>query len=787
MLSINRKLLRDLRGLRGQALAIGSVIVAGVASFVSMTSTIDTLEHTLEVYYDEYRFPHGFAQVARAPERVAERLRTVEGIGVVQTRITALASLEIEGFDEPVRATIHSLSEGRQPVLNRLHLREGRLIAPGREDEVLVTEVFAEAHALRAGDAIGGIVHGSQRRLTIVGIVLTPEHLWQVEPGALFSDPETYGVLWMGRAALAAAVEMEGAFNDVAFTLAPRASLEDVIQRVDLVLERYGGRGAFGRDDHPSHRLVSLELEQLRGTATLLPVLFLAVAAFLLNLVVMRMVALQRQQIAVLKAFGYRDRDVGAHYLKLVLLIALLGAAGGVLAGIWMGGALAGLYLEFFRFPRLDYLLRPAVVLAAVVLTLGAALLGVVQAVRRAVRLPPAEAMRPAPPAAFRPTVIERLGLQRWFSQPTRIVMRNIERAPLKSAFSVFGIAVAGALLIMGLFFRDSFDHIIEVQYGIAQREHVRVGFVGPSSVAAAHELRALRGVLHVEPFRVVPVRLRHGHRSYAIAIEGIPPDAYLRQVIDDRLRPVPIPRDGVVLAEGLAQLLGAAPGDVLTVEVLEGRRLTRTMPVAGVTTQFIGIGAYVDLAAAHRLAGGGSAISGALLLIDSNEERAIHDALQDRPRVASVLTTDRAIRAFREESAAIMLIFAFILTLFAGTIAFGVVYNSIRISLSERDRELASLRVLGFTRGEIAYILLGEAAALVLLAIPLGFVLGSFGAMLTVMSVETDIMTIPLVLTRRTFTLSAIVVLGSALLSALLIGRKLYRLDLIGVLKSRE
>jgi putative ABC transport system permease protein len=787
MRAIDRKLLRDLKGMRGQAIAIGFVIVAGVASFVGMTSIMETLEHTLETYYDDYRFPDAFAQVTRAPEHVSERLREVPGIGEVQTRVTASANLEVEGFDLPVTATIHSMPEGRQPVLNRLYIREGRLVEPGREDEVLLSEQFAEAHDLHPGDEITAIIRGSRRALTIVGIVLTPEHLWQVEPGAIFPDPETYGVMWMGRLALAAAYDMEGAFNDIAFTLAPGASLEDVLERVDLVLERYGGLGAFGRDDHPSHMLLRIELDQLQGMATLLPIIFLAVAAFLLNIVVMRMIALQREQIAVLKAFGYRDLDVGMHYLKLVLLIALMGTAGGVLLGVWLGRAMADLYLEYFRFPELEYALSLRVILVATVLTTGASVLGVVQAVRRAIKLPPAEAMRPAPPATFRPTFVERLGLQRIFNQPTRIIMRNIERQPVKALFTVIGISVSGALLIMGLFFNDAFDKVIEVQYGVAQREDITVSFVEPTSSSAAHELRSLPGVIQAEPFRVIPVRLRNGHHSYQTAIEGVPKGSYLRRVIDERLRPVQIPPDGLVLAQGLADILRAAPGDVLTVEMLEGRRRTRSVPVVGVTTQYIGIGAYMDLEAANRLAGGGSTISGAFLMIDPEQEQAVNDALRERPRVASIVSTDRAIRAYREESAETMLVFAFILSLFAGVIAFGVVYNSIRISLSERDRELASLRVLGFTRGEIAYILLGEAATLVLLAIPLGFLLGSWGAVLTVMSVESEIMSIPVVLTRQTYALSAVVVLASALLSAALIGRKIRTLDLIGVLKTRE
>jgi putative ABC transport system permease protein len=785
--ALDRKLLRDLAGMRGQAVAIAFVIVAAVTTYVSMTSVMESLQRTLADYYEAYAFPDGFASVRRAPRPVAERLREVPGIDRLQTRVTAAANLEIPGFDEPVSGLLVSVPEGEQPALDRIFLREGRLVRPGREDEVVVDEALAGAHGLRPGDRLDAIVNGRRRTLTVVGIGLSPEFLMQIQPGSLFPDPERYGVLWMGREALAAAYDMEGAFNDVAFTVAPGADVEAVIERVDLLLRRYGGQGAYPRRDQTSHAMISEEFRQLRAMATMLPAIFLAVAAFLLNIVVTRLISLQREQIAVLKAFGYRNLTVGVHYVKLVLVIALAGAAVGTALGAWAGRALGGVYLDFYRFPALDFRLRPAVVLTAVALTTGAALAGVLLAVRRAVRLPPAEARRPAPPATYRATLVERLGLQRLLDQPTRMILRSLERQPLKSLLGVVGIASSCAILIMGLFFSDSFDYIIRVQYGLAQREDLTVSFVQPTSTEAVHELAALPGVRWVEPFRTVPVRLRRGHRSYGTAIQGIPPDAYLHRIVDADLRPIPIPREGIVLTERLGEILHAAPGDSVTVEVLEGTRRTRRVPVAALTQQFIGVAAYMDLRAANRLAGDGQAISGVYLMRDERREEALLRALRERPRVAGIVSQERAIQSFRETSAASMLTFTFVLSLFAAVIAFGVIYNSARISLSERDRELASLRVLGFTRGEVAYILLGELAVLVLLAIPLGFVLGALASAGVARASTTDLYQIPVVLGRATFALAASIVLAAATLSALTLRRRLDRLDLVGVLKTRE
>ncbi|HSJ13853.1 MAG TPA: ABC transporter permease [Longimicrobiales bacterium] len=787
MTALDRKLLRDLWGMRGQAIAILFVVLAGVATYVSMRSVFAALQRSLDQYYQEYRFADGFASVRRAPGQVRARLAAVPGIARLETRVTAPVTLEVRGFDEPVSGLLVSVPEGAQPDLNRLALRAGRLVQAGREAEVVLNETFAEAHGLGPGDQLTATVNGRRRVLTVVGVALNPEHLLQIQPGSLFPDPERYGVIWMGRSTLEAAYDMTGAFNDVAFTLAPGASLAEVLQRVDLILAPYGGQGAIGRRDQPSHFAITEEFRSLEGTSTMLPAIFLAVAAFLLNIVVSRLIALQREQIGVLKAFGYGNLSIGAHYAKLVLVIALSGAALGTALGLWLGGLLGEMYLTYYRLPTLDYAIDVPIVVTAILLTAGASLLGVLQAVRRAVRLSPAIAMRAAPPPTYRATALERLGLQRLFDQPTRMIMRNLERQWARALLTVVGIASSCAILVMGLFFSDSFDFILHAQYGVAQREDLAVTFIEPTSTAALYELASLPGVQHVEPFRAVPVRLRYQHRRYDTAVQGLPEDAYLHRIIDRELLPITVPAEGLVLTERLAQVLAVGVGDELTVEVREGSRRTRPITVTALTSQFVGMAAYMELTALNRLAGSGQAVSGAYLMGDLRAERALTRALQQRPRVASIISQDRAIAAVMESIERSMLAFTYILSLFAAVIAFGVIYNSARIALSERDRELASLRVLGFTRGEIAYILLGEMAVLTLLAIPLGMALGALAAAGLVASLQTDMYQFPLVLARGTFGLAASIVLGAGLVSALIVRRRLDRLDLVGVLKTRE
>lgn len=773
--------------MRGQALAIAVVIVSGVATFVAALGTMDALKRSQQSFYEEARFGDAFASLKRAPNDVERRLQSLSGIASVQTRVLADARLDVAAFDEPIKGHLLSLPERGQPTLNRLVVREGRLPRASRTSETVVSEAFAEAHDLHPGDQLTAIINGRQRVLTIVGVVLSPEYVYEIQPGGFFPAPKRFGVLWMHRSALGAAYNMEGAFNSASFSFTAEASPQDVLDRIDQVLAAYGGRDAYLRADQVSHRYLTEELRQLEQLVTVMPLTFLAVAAFLLNVVIGRLIRTQREVIATLKAFGYGDRAVGLHYMGMVLVIVAIGGVGGVALGSWLGRELAQLYLEFYRFPELHYALEFGTVLIAVGVTSVAAIGGTLYAVWQAVQLQPAQAMQPEPPATYRQTFVERLGLKGVIDQPTRMILRNLERRPLKALLSILGVAAAIAILMSGIFFGDAVDFMVDVQFNRAQRQDLTVTFTGPTSGTALHELNGLRGVQAAEPFRSVPVRFHHEHRQYRTGIEGLVPTPTLRRPLTDDLQPISLSPEGVILSDYLADVLAAEAGDTLTVEVLEGARPTRALRVAGRTKQFVGVGAYMQLDALNRLMQEGRTLSGAYLAVDSRYQSETTAALTRRPGVASVQAQGRAIQALLDTMGDTVLTFTFIMTLFAGAIAFGVIYNSARIALSERARELASLRVLGFTRGEIGYVLLGELGLLTLLAIPVGLVLGYGLCYGTVVGAQTELFRIPLVVSRGTYAFAVTVVMVAAVISGLIVWNRLGQLDLVDVLKTRE
>jgi putative ABC transport system permease protein len=785
--ALDRKLLRDLWQMRGQALAIALVVMCGVGTYIMFTATLAALRGTQQSYYREYRFADVFASLKRAPEALRQRIEAIPGVERAETRVVSQVRLDMPGFDEPVSATMVSVSEAGAHGLNALYLAAGRLPAPGRADEVVVSAPFAQAHRLRTGDHFQAILNGRRQSLTLVGSALSPEFIQQLRPGSAFPDYLRYGVMWMDRRALGDAYDMHGAFNDLALSLRAGASAGEVIDRLDDLLAPYGGLGAYARKDQRSHRFLSQELEQLATLARLFPAMFMGVAAFLLNVVVERLVAIQREQIATLKAFGYGNLALLWHYLKLVTLVVGAGIAAGIALGAWLGRLLAGIYMNFYHFPYLEFSLPPSAAARAALASVLAAGAGTGFAVWRAAALRPAQAMRPEAPPAYRETWVERLGLKRWLSQPTRMIIRHIQRRALKSLLSVVGIALACGIVTTGLFQRDTVGYMLALQYGLLQREDLAVTFIDVTSYRARYELAGLPGVQQVEVYRAVPVRLRHGQRSYRTAIRGMQPGGELARLLDARLRPVPLPAEGLVLTDFLARMLGVGVGARLQVEVLEGSRPVREAVVAGVVSEYIGLSGYMRLDALNRFMREGPALSGAWLSVDHARMGALYARLKGMPRVAALAERLQEIRNFRRVMAETMLFFAYVATVFSVIIAFGVIYNSARIALAERGRELASLRVLGFTRAEIAFILLGELGILTLAAIPLGLWLGRGMCYYIARTMQNDLFRVPLVLVPQTYAIAAATVLGSALLSALAVRRRLDQLDLVAVLKAAE
>jgi putative ABC transport system permease protein len=785
--ALDRKLLRDLSQMKGQSLAIAVVIAAGVATFVNSRTILHSLELTRSTFYERNRFADVFAKVKRAPDSLTDRLAEIPGVAQVETRIVELVTLDVPGLEEPAVGQLISLPVTRPPRLNQLYLRRGRQLSVGRDDEVLASEAFMKANNLEINDAIVAIINGRRKELRIVGVAFSPEYVFQIKPGDMLPDPRHFGILWMDHEALSIAYDMEGAFNDVAISLTRGTNPEGVIYRIDRLLEPYGCLGAFPRKDQLSHLLLESDIQGLRSAGLIAPTIFLCVAAFLLNVVLTRLTSLQREQIAALKAFGYTNLQIAWHYMKFVLVITMVGGLIGTLGGMWLAHDFTKLFLRVYQYPQLVFQVRPNVVADAVLVAGGAAVLGAFGAIALAVRLPPAEAMRPEPPARYKPTILERLGFGWLVPNVARMVLRQLERHPVKTAFSLLAISMSVAIVVVGNFMRNSVDKVIATQFYDVQRYDLSLATVEPVSVDAINELASMPGVNHCEPRRVISVRLRNGNRTRRVGIVGLPQDTALMQLKSRTGETVRLPPEGLVLSKKLGQVLRVKPGQTVRVEALQEKRPVADVPVAELLDDISGLNAYMSIDAVNRLMREGPRVSGAMLTTDPKFLPAIYHELKETPSVASVTIRQASIDSFKNTVAKNMLHMRMINLSFAIIIALGVVYNGARISLSERSRELATLRVIGFTRREISTILLGEIGTVTLLGIPFGLVMGYWFAWLLTLALDQEVFRFPFVIARSTYGLAAGTVLAASIASALLVRRKLDDLDLIAVLKSRE
>lgn len=785
--ALDKKLWRDLLRLKGQMLTIALVVAAGIAAFVTLRGTYTSIQEARAAYYERQRFADVFARLERAPTSLLSSIEQIPGVARAEGRVAKPAMMPLPDVSEPLRALVVSARSEELMTLDRLHLRDGRWLWPGRSDEVLLLESFASAREVQPGDRLPVVLNGKKREVRVAGIVMSPEYVFAIAAGDVSPDPERFAVMWMNEEALSATFEMQGAFNSLSVALQPGASEAAVIDALDRVLEPYGGTGAYGVDKQPSNRAIDGELAQLESFSTFLPVIFLLVASLLVNVVLSRLVHLQRPEIATLKAVGYSDAEVGLHFFKLVVVILVAGVGLGIGVGYYFGGVMIDLYLVYFKFPNLVFTFDAKSASAAVLVSFVTAMLGAFSAVRSVVALPPAEAMRPPAPARYRRSIVDVLGLARAVGPSLHMMGRELQRRPFRTVFSALAISISIGLMVIGGWYYDAVRDLVHTQFHEAMREDVTVVFIEARPEQALSDLRHTPGVLGAEGLRAVPVRFRSGHAHRDGVILGYPAGGELRQLRDRYARLSPLPPDGVVLTDVLAEILRVRVGDPIEVEIHEGQRGKKRLLVSGTVDEAMGLQGHMTAPALARFMGETPKANLALLRVDPAQSEILDARLKDMPYVASVTRRVDLLARFESQSANMITTMAVIIMLFAATITVGVVYNNARVALSIRARDLASLRVLGFTRGEISAILLGEMALQVLLALPLGLVFGDWLVHGLASTVDPEQWRMPVVITPRSYAIALLVALTAAALSALLVRRRLDRLDLIGVLKTRE
>ena len=781
------KLLRDFRRLWSQALAIALVAAAGVMTLLLGVGTYRALSETQQTYYERYDFADIFATATRVPKSKIKEILAIKGVIRADARIAQSAILDIPFMQDPASALILSIPDVGNSTLNRLFLKSGHLPQSGKVGEIVISESFAISHNFKFGDEISAIMGGVKRRLKITGIALSPEFVYTVRPGDMFPDNERFGIIWMRYSDIASSYNLSGAFNSISLKIDKTANKSAIIDEFDNILKPYGGNGSIERKSQSSHAYISSELSGLKAMSYVLPPIFLGVAAFLVNMTLARLIALEREQIGLLKAIGYRSYTIAWHYVKLALIIASVGTLLGWGLGAWAARGMAAIYAEFYKFPFLLFQDRPDVFAISGLAAILAAVLGSLQAVKSILKLSPAVAMAPPSPPVYKKFILERLGLTRHISQGLTMALRNLFRRPVRATLTMLGISLSTGLLIGGLFTEDSIEYMIDASFFRADRQQATIISTIPLSPAGIQSIKRLPGIIVAEPFRAVAIKITNGLFEKKTSLMGKPKNADLSRIIDLNLNPINLPDYGIALSQMLADILDVEVSDIVSVEILDGSDKIIKVRVSQIMQQFMGLGAYMEITALNNILNESSLSNGAHLRFDNNKRDELFHSIKQTPVIASIILQRKSLEMLRATMGETIGMSRVVYILLAVIIVFGVVYNSMRIQLSERARELASLRVLGFTKGEVSIILLTELGILTMLAIPIGLLLGYGLAIAVVQGFQTELFRFPLIVEISTYAKAALIVLLAAAVSAFIVQRRIANLDLIEVLKTRD
>lgn len=785
MRALTKKLFRDAVSLRGQLVAIITLVGAGSATFMMMRSMHTSLLQNLDAYYQNNRFADLFVSAKRAPEALIGRIESIVGVQQVDVRLRHHVSVNIPGLEEVASADLVSVPRSTNDLV-QLHYVFGRPPENGNIHEAVLYAPFAEANNLVLGDTIVVVLNGSSTAIRIVGTAISPEYLIIVSPGSLMLDNKRNGVIWMDKDALSSRFDMKGAWNSGLIQLTPNARRSIVISTIDRIVSGYGSWGVTERNDQQSHRFIVDEIRQNEVSALVIPTIIYGVAIFLLNVSLSRLVSTQRSVIAVLRAFGYSGPTLAAHYVSIAVVVVLLGTLLGILIAYALGVRLAAWYMEFYRFPSLNFIITPRIISSTCAMGLASAVAGAVGAVRTTLKMQPAEAMKPPAPKFFSPGIGAYVA-RRWVrSSKARLIVQNIDRRRWQSVAVVLMISLSSAIIVMARFMNDTFDYMIAVEFDRGLLADATLTFARPVSKSAHSELASIRGVRNVELFRMVPVDV-YGNRSrYRTVLASRTSGSSVTRVVDDHGAVHSIPRDGLLMTQYLAKYLGVARGDTVTMVTLESGRDTLHIAVAGIVNEALGAQCYVSPDVMSELMREQGAANGAYLRVEGSTIRSIRSEIKKRPLVVGMMERSVALSSFKDVYGENVLVVAAYLLFLACAVSAGVLYNSARVMIAERSTELATLRIQGFTVPEVVSIVLGELGILMVLGLPIGAALGAGTCYVIASNIEADFFRIPFTISSATFVLSSSIIAAVMVIVGIRVYALVKRLDLVVVLKER-
>jgi putative ABC transport system permease protein len=789
---LDRKLLREVRSSGSLLIAITSVIAVGVMCFVYMRSAYYNLNYAKDDYYAQCRMADFAIDVKKVPVVELGPISEMPGVVEVRPRIQFFATVDLDRTPAPLNALVLSLPDRRAHSINDVVMMRGSYFSDRRENEVIVNDAFALKHGIHPGQTIHLIMNNRRQELFVVGSAISSEYVYLVGPGSLSPDPEHFGVFYLKRSFAEDVFDFSGACNQVLGLLAPdvRDRPDATLRRLEAMLEPYGVNAVVPLHNQPSNRFLSDEIHSVGTFASILPAIFLVVAAMVLNVLMMRLIEQQRTIVGTLKAVGYHDWQIFSHFAKYGASLGSLGGVLGLVLGNRMAVFVTNLYKTFFEFPNLHNHFYTGTYLLGLLMSLLCALIGSLHGARQALKLKPADAMRPKPPPRGGAVWLERFTeFWRQLGFGWRMVLRNVLRQRFRTLVGVFAAAMGAALLVCGFTLQNGVQFMIKFQFDLISHSDLDLTFVDERSHAALLESARLPGVDYAEPQFDLACTFVNEHHRRKGTITGLDPNARLTIPRDLQGRPLKIPEHGILMTRKLASLLQVRAGDKLTILPTKGAHLPIEIPVADITDSYIGLTVYADLRYLHQLMAEEYALTGVQLSLDQNSANklALFHELKQLPAIRSVSAKSDTVHNLQTTVVETQKVFIGLIVFFAGVIFLSSLLNMSLINLSERRREVATLRVLGYSELEVGGLFLRETMVVNLLGTLLGLPLGYLLAWWITIIYDTEMFRFPLDTPPSLWIKAVLLGFAFATIAHAIVQWNITKLDWLEASKTRE
>lgn len=782
-----RKLFRDIRKSRGQFISIIIVVTIGVMFYSGINSTFRNLNNASIKYYNEYRFGDIWMDFYKAPESLTEKIRKIPYVKMVSGRLVMDSGIKISDEDATVR--IITLPDIRENVVNDIDIKSGRYFSDDEVNQCLVEEEFFKTHNLKIGDYINPVVNGKEVKIKVIGSVKSPEFIYTLKDGGeLMPDSRKFGIIYVKHSFGQEIFGVRGYINNVSLLLKEGTEPDDAIEDLKDRLRDYSITGIIDRDGQTSNRMLKSEMEGLEAVGGAFPVVFFAVAAVIIYIMMGRMVENQRIQIGVLKALGFTNNQVLFHYLSYSVFVALTGSIIGSIAGIYLGDAFTELENMYFHLPLEDLGVYPDLTVSASILTLFFCLIAGYNACKTVFRIMPSEAMKPKAPIAGKKILAERIRFI-WenISNTGKMILRNIFRHKRRALLTSTGVIFSTALLLIALSMSDSVNYIIEQQYSNIMDYDIKVSFSKLINAKELNVLKNIEGVTKMEPVLETGVELQNGWRTKNTGLTGIVREPEMYRVIDKTGQPVKIPERGIVIPEKLAEDLDIKLNDRIFIKPLIPGKDKVEVIVKGIATQYIGMSIYTSIHDTNYLFGEGVVANSAVLrLKDSSYETKVKEKLKEMSAVSSVQSKSDALNALMSNMA-MMTSAIGVMILLSSVLSVAVVYNTATINIFERQRELATLKVLGFKEKEIKKLIFNENYIITAFGLITGLPFGSWFGKYMMNTFSTDFYSFPFVTKFYTFFVSVLLTIVFTVVTNMILVKKIKRISIVEVLKNRE